>query len=344
MYIIYLKEDFMGNYKQIKLEKGMYQTGKGFLQTLEKLDPTESYKGTNLEKLDAFERQLCRYDIRVSGEGVSTVGAFFENTQTAVLFPEYVKRAVVAGLKQAGQLHKIVAATTVIEGTDYRPLTVKVAEEDRMTEEGNALPESSIVSQKSLVNLKKQGRLLSTSYEAIRFQRLEVFTAMLRQIGASIARSQMTEAVRVLIEGDGNNNAAEILNVANSELTYADLLSLWGSFENCEMNTMVSGNTGILKMAALNEFQNPLTGINFAGEGTLRTPIGAELVKSSKVPEGMIIGLDKTCALEKVCAGQDGVLVDFDKLIDHQLERATITSITGFSKIFPDAVKVLQLS
>lgn len=37
------------------------------------------------------------------------------------------------------------------------------------------------------------------------------------------------------------------------------------------------------------------------------------------------------------------VLVEYDKLIDRQLERAAITSISGFAKIFQDATKVLKL-
>ena len=35
------------------------------------------------------------------------------------------------------------------------------------------------------------------------------------------------------------------------------------------------------------------------------------------------------------------VVTDHDKLIDRQLERAAISTITGFAKIFPDSVKVL---
>ena len=35
------------------------------------------------------------------------------------------------------------------------------------------------------------------------------------------------------------------------------------------------------------------------------------------------------------------VIVDYDKLIDRQLERASVSSITGFAKIFADATKKL---
>jgi hypothetical protein len=37
------------------------------------------------------------------------------------------------------------------------------------------------------------------------------------------------------------------------------------------------------------------------------------------------------------------VMVEYDKLIDRQLERAAITTIAGFAKVFQDAAKVLTV-
>ena len=37
------------------------------------------------------------------------------------------------------------------------------------------------------------------------------------------------------------------------------------------------------------------------------------------------------------------VTVEYDKLIDRQLERAAITSISGFAKLFSEAAKVLRV-
>ena len=43
------------------LDKGMYrEAGRSFSQVLESQDPSERYKGTSLEGLDAFQRQLKR--------------------------------------------------------------------------------------------------------------------------------------------------------------------------------------------------------------------------------------------------------------------------------------------
>ena len=48
-------------FDNLRLEKGMYrQSGKTFTQVLEELDPSENYRGTSLEKSDAFQRQFRR--------------------------------------------------------------------------------------------------------------------------------------------------------------------------------------------------------------------------------------------------------------------------------------------
>ena len=83
------------------------------------------------------------------------------------------------------------------------------------------------------------------------------------------------------------------------------------------------------------------TGLNFQATGKLTTPLGAKLLRSSAVPAGTIIGLDKNYALEQICGSE--VVVEYDKLIDRQLERAAITSVSGFAKLFTDAAKVLKV-
>ena len=87
-------------YENVKLEKGMYgQSGKSFLKVLESLDPSENYKGTALEGLDAFQRQLKRFDIHVKGAGSDMVEKFFHTSESSVLFPEFVSRVVRQGME-----------------------------------------------------------------------------------------------------------------------------------------------------------------------------------------------------------------------------------------------------
>ena len=83
------------SYETVRLDKGMYgEAGHSFTQVLEKCDPSEQYRGTPLEHLDAFQRQLKRFDIKVKGAGSDVVAKFFATWESAVLFPEYVARAV----------------------------------------------------------------------------------------------------------------------------------------------------------------------------------------------------------------------------------------------------------
>ena len=339
------------NYENLKLEKGMYaQSGRSFAKVLESLDPSENYRGTPLEGMDAFQRQLKRFDIHVKGAGSDMVEKFFHTSDSAVLFPEFVSRVVRQGM-ESDILPDITATTTQFEGMDYRTIASVPSEDDkklRRVEEGAEIPTTSIRTQENLVRLHKRGRMLVASYEAIRFQRLDLFSVTLRQIGAYIARMHLEDAVDVLLNGDGNDNAAEKYKVGTSPiggtagtLSYEALLDFWAKFDPYCMNTMLVSNDVMLKMLKLSEFQNPLTGLNFQGTGTLSTPLGAKLLRTTAVPAGKLIGLDKNYALERICAGE--VTVEYDKLIDRQIERAAITSISGFAKPYQDASKVLSI-
>ena len=339
-------------YDNLKLEKGMYgQSGRTFSQVLEAEDPSENYRGTPLEGMDAFQRQLKRFDIRVKGSGSDLVEKFFHTTQSAVLFPEFVSRVVRQGMEEENILPAITATVTRFDGMDYRSITSVPSQEDKKlkrVEEGAQLPQTEVRTQENLVRLHKRGRMLVASYEAIRFQRLDLFSVTLRQIGNHIARMQLEDAVNVILNGDGNDNAAESFTVGTDPisgtkgtLSYEALLDFWSRFDPYTMNTMLVPNDVMLGMLKLEEFQNPLTGLNFQGTGKLTTPMGATLLRAGAVPAGKLIGLDRGYALEQVVGSE--VAVEYDKLIDRQLERAAITSVCGFARLYADAAKVLTV-
>ena len=338
------------SYETVRLDKGMYgEAGHSFTQVLEKCDPSEQYRGTPLEHLDAFQRQLKRFDIKVKGAGSDVVAKFFATWESAVLFPEYVARAVHQGMEENDILPQMIATETRISGLDYRSLASTPTEEEKqlnLVAEGAAIPETRVHTQENLVQLHKRGRMLVASYEAIRYQKLDLFSVTLRQIGAHINRMHLEDAIEVLRNGDGNQNAAQQYTIGTKPitgtkgtLTYDALLEFWSQFDPYTMNTMLVGSDVMLAMLKLDEFQNPLTGLNFQGTGTLTTPLGAKLLRTSAMPAGILIGLDRNYALEQICGSE--ITVEYDKLIDRQLERAAITSISGFAKLFTEASKVL---
>lgn len=128
------------NYKELNITKSLYRgSNDSFAERLERLDPTENYRGTELGSLDAFQRQLKRFDIQVGGSRSSTLEKFFQNGQSAVLFPEYLMRAVRQGMEENDPLSSVVAALTFISATDYRGLTTDDDLEADVTAEAASL-------------------------------------------------------------------------------------------------------------------------------------------------------------------------------------------------------------
>lgn len=333
-------------FENIRLEKGMYcESGKTFSQVLEALDPSEKYKGTALEGTDAFQRQLKRFDIHVKGAGSDSVEKFFHTYESAVLFPEFIARVVRQGMEEGNILPQLVATVTNIDSMDYRSIySVPTNDEKALADvmEGTAIPSTSIRTNEKLIRLHKRGRMLVASYEALRFQKLDLFSVMLRQIGAYIQTMHLRDAVGVLC------NDVKTLCVGDSpiggtegELSYDALVGFWAQFHPYEMNTILAPTALMTAMMKLPELSNPLTGLNFQGTGKFTSPLGATLLRSDALPNRFLLGFDRRYALEMVKAGD--VTVEYDKLIDRQLERAAITSICGFGVIMSDAIRRLKV-
>ena len=329
-------------FDRIKLEKGMYANGKSLTDILEELDPSENYKNTDMSGLDAFQRQLKRYDIKVCGSDSDQVQKFFQTSNSAALFPEYVARAVKQGMKNAAPLSEIVAATTVIDNLDYRSISVSplTLSADPVSE-GSLLPQTDIRTNPNLVSLKKHGRLLTASYESIKYQRLDIFTVTLRQIGAYIARELFNDAVYVLVNGDGGDNAAETVSADSQTLTYGSLIKLWANIAPYQLNTILAPTALMQQLLNMSEMKDANAGLDFHGTGKMITPLGANLVHAPSLASNKILGLDKNCALEMIQSG--GIVVDSDKLIDRQIDKAAVSCTAGFSKIFSDSAKILSL-
>ena len=179
----------------------------------------------------------------------------------------------------------------------------------------------------------------------VTIQNLDVVTVILKQIGLDIAREQLDDAVEELL-GSGSS-AAESISAAygttkpsTATLAYSHLLQLWKGLNPYKLNVMVASSASVNDILSLNEMRDACAGLDFQGTGNIVTPMGAKLIVSEKVGANKILGIDKDFALQLVQSGD--ILVDFDKVIDKQLERAGITMITGFSRLTAKAAKVLD--
>lgn len=322
-------------YETINLDKSLYEiSGKSFTQALSDLDPDADYAGTDMEALDAFERQLKRFDIKVCGENSDRVEKFFQNSETAVLFPEYVRRAIRQGM-DGGILGEIVAASSKTNALDYRGFTVASDEAKPYTTGVSPeaeLPVTAVSLSADLVNMVKYGRLITASYEAIRQQRLDAFAVALRAVGAKLAAGITAKAAEVLMDGAEEETA--------SELTYEELVNFWSTFGDYKLTTILAAPETIAKILSFEQMK--YCGADFTKNGMVKTPFGATLVKCSSVPDGELIGLDRSCALEMVQSA--GLILENDKLISRQLSRTAVTFTAGFSKIIEEAVRVFKVT
>ena len=317
-------------YNDIRLEKGLYNlSGKSFTAALEELDPSSAYAGTPLEKLDAFERQLKRFNIRINGQDCDCVEKFFSTTETAVLFPEFVTRCIRKGFNET-VLRSVCAAKTVCASSQYLGCVLSDSEAYTATAQAEQLPEATVREGTTATVLSKFGRLISASYEAVRQQRLDVFGVMLRSVGVKLAVSVVKEAVDVLVD--------DLTPITTSALTYYDLAALYGEFDCFDMTTVITSPELASKIAAMEQLKD----CSANADGKLILPFGSELIKTSAVDSDTIIGIDRDFALEFITSTD--LVMETDKLIDRQLDQMTVSITCGFRRITPDAVKVLTVT
>ena len=317
-------------FENVKLEKGMYNlSGKSFSDYLEENDPAENYVGTPYEGLDAFERQLKRFDIKIGGCCCDRVEKFFTTTESAVLFPEFVRRSIKKGFEDCC-LDDMVAAKTLCESNHYSGCVMSETSYDKATE-GETMAASVIKENSTVIALKKYGRLVNSSYEAVRQQRLDLFAVMLRGVGKKLANTLVADAITAL-----KTNTTSVSS-KTAELDYSDITSLYGAMGEYNMNTIIVSPANAAKILAMQQLMESSS----KEQGKIYLPFGAKMITSSKMDDYTIIGFDKDFTLEFVASTD--VVLETDKLIDRQLDQIGISICAGFKKIFSDAVKVLSI-
>lgn len=319
-------------YNDVKLEKGMYHlAGKSFLQALEEADPGAQYVNSPLARLDAYERQLKRFDIRVSGAGCDRVEKFFTTTESAVLFPEFVRRAVTQGMREA-ILGEITAVVSRSESNRYQGCELTEATSFSVENAGDMMPVSKIMECSDTVSLEKFGTVVNASYEAVRQQRLDVFALMLRRVGRQLADSVVKKAVAILKSADTSSSTPV------TQLKYSDLAELYGKFTSFNMKAVLAAPKVMAEILAMDQMQE------IASEDVtqIRLPFGAKLINCQQLDNKTILALDTDFALEQIQSSD--VILETDKLIDTQLDCIGISVNIGFRALMKDAVKKLTLS
>lgn len=351
--------------------KAAYSEGRTLSQHLEVLDPSNQYVGEDawLGQLDAFERQMLAHGIRTKSDPAKgiyadTVEKFFLGTSSSdVLFPEIINRTARMVMTAPDILGELVAITTPITGNAYKTFYVSLntaAKQKKRVAEGAEIPTTTIAGNEHSVTLKKKGRAIDFSYEYIRRIRIDMlallFDGILQQTGLDLA----TQAVGVLLDGDGNDNTAATNYDLNGDLggVVADGID-WESWLKFRLKFYpYKGITAIVDedqlinvlgiqppvidpltlMAAINGGTAVGGGANLA-QNVFSGPMRYVYMPSTDLANKVLV-IDPKYALEQVTEiGAD--IVETDKMIKSQFETIVLSQVTGFATLFPDVVKTL---
>jgi hypothetical protein len=293
--------------------------------------------------LDAFERQLAVNGIKVSGRHSSPVDLFYKNVPA--LLPEFILREVRKGQQMRPELERLLSGSTVVQSNRYTPFYVDTSDTGRFSlrpvGEGAEIPSLTVTEQKHSLNVRDYGLSLKTSYKTLRHRSTAQFKVLLWYVGFKLQNDKIALVVDTLVNGDGNGNAATVINAAASgTLTYGDLIKLWAEFAPFEMNHIVCHIDTLKTVLTMDEFKDPLAGYRFGRTGELFTPLGAALVRCDDVAADRVIGLDARFAVEEVIS--QPLMVEFDKIIEQRFEEAVISESVAYAKVIKEASVILD--
>ena len=273
----------------------------------------------------------------------TTVEQFFQ--KASVLMPEFILREIKRGQAMRPELGKLIANSTTVSTNRYTPFFIDTSSQGRFSlrpiGDGAEVPQLLVTEQNHAVNVHDYGLALKSSYKALRYRSSSQFRVLLWYIGFRMQTDKIGMLVDTIINGDGNNNGATVLNAASSgSLTYDDLITLWAQFAPFEMNSIICHVNTLKTILTLDEFKDPLAGYRFQNSGELFSPLGAALVRSDEVPTDYVIGLDTRFAIEEVIT--QPLMVEFDKIIDQRFEEAVISESVTYAKVIKEASVILD--
>lgn len=323
-------------YNDIKLDKTMYNiSGKSFSSVLSALDPDENYTDTPLRGLDAFERQLKRFDIKISGSECDTVAKFFTTTESAVLFPEFIRRQIKQGFDDTFAISNSAASVINVDDNIYSILSVEDDGTDCQVAEGSEMGNITVKTSSSAAY--KYAKALKISYESIKKKRIDTFAVLLRQLGMTIAKNLNANLIPSIGEVSTTSTS-----VKESAFTYTSLVNFWKSMTDFDMDTILCSKQMYAKILALDEIKNQVsTGIS-TDNSCIKTPFGVTIIPVSGLETSSYYGLSSKYCYELVQSGE--MTVETGKLITLQFDEITASVTMGISKINPSAIQKLVLT
>jgi hypothetical protein len=188
------------------------------------IDPTKSNMAADYAGLNGYEAALKYLDLPVrddfdNGVTLDLASDTFEFLPgTRVLFPEVIDDLVRWKYRQDQfeRTENIVVGSRTIAGAQMIMAVVNDSQNDytimRPVAEMANIKVHSIVTSQQIVQMYKIGGGYKTSYEFSRRARLDLLTPYANRINRELNRSKVALATSILINGDGINPAAPVVN------------------------------------------------------------------------------------------------------------------------------------
>lgn len=283
---------------------------------------------------------------------------------TKILFKEVIDDII----QWKVRLDNIESAANLIANSrtiDADEMTIRVELDDgdaenrgtRYVPEGARIPVRSLKSGENKVQIFKHGSAIRTTYEFQRNVRLDVLTPFLARIARELEISKAEQAVGVLVNGDGNNNAAPVVTQSSiSGVTGAPANTAgeiqWHRFFRWLMDRAAAGipvDTVVMNYDAFYQWTmlfgttddktvSAAEQLGRAGITVNRNPIFDQPITpvlSSFAPAGKLVGFSRAETLEELVRANSNIEEE-ERNILNQTITMTKTENTGYRLVFSD--------
>lgn len=267
-------------------------------------------------------------------------------------------------LEPAIPLSSIIRGTRTVDGPDFRSryLVAPTAAETRMLRvaEGAEIPAATITEGSRTIRLRKFGRLLRATYEAMRRTPMDDFGVYLDEIRVQTEVDQVGAATDVSINGDGNaNTSATVYNLTAldpattaNNLTPAAYFSFKLKWRNpFQLSVILGREAAVIKLLSLalananTLVANTNLPVGLRAEFTplsQRTADGVAWGATDDVAANYLLGLDTRFAVERLLeSGSD--ITEAERWITRQTEALAMTFNEAYRVVNPLAAKMIRL-
>lgn len=320
-------------------------------------------KGTNTELSADIsmaevvnERYGISMDQYLSTLGINTRKDTLQNLFTMPdqsvrwVVPEIIRAAITLGLRQAPFYPNIIAGDQPVNGLQVTMPYINMSDAaPARVNEAETIPLGTISYGQKQVSIFKIGKGIKITDEVKNYVSLDVMGIFLRDFGIQLGYAMDNLAIDTGINGDkiDGSESAPVIGVGTTSegIQYRDLLRIWirGSRMGRNFTSMIGGEDEALDILDLPEFKVRSNGTTEATLN-LHTPVPnrADFWIHGGIPANQLMLIDKAAGMIKLTA--QPLMLESERIVSNQTEAMYASLTTGFSKMYRDAIVMLDSS